>query len=98
MSESPHPQPEPATTGVEIRAPRLLHHTALAILWSCSVKTILRAIHRGDLPAVRMGAKTYLIAEVDAAAFYATRSRGLSSSGASLRGGRPWGSCNVSPR
>lgn len=74
--------------------PRGRHHADLAQLWGCSAKTILRLIKTGELPALRLGAKTYMIADVDAAAFYATRSRGLSSlgaSGASKNGGRPWG-------
>ena len=78
----------------DARPPRGRHHADLAVLWGCSPKTILRLIHSGQLPAARLGAKTYMVADVDAAVFYATRSRGLSasgSSGASPSGGRPWG-------
>jgi excisionase family DNA binding protein len=81
------------------RPPRALHHADLAVLWGCSRKTILRLIRSGELPAMRLGAKTFVVAEVDAALFYATRKGGLSasgSSGASSRGGRPWGSATVS--
>lgn len=79
--------------------PRALHHADLARLWGCSRKTVLRLIHAGELPAMRLGAKTYVIAEVDAALFYATRKGGLGASGASgasNRGGRPWGKRSVS--
>lgn len=64
----------------------------LAGLWNCSTKTILRAVRSGDLPALHLGQKTIRITEVDAGVFYLKRSSGLSSSGASPSGGRPWGS------
>lgn len=70
-----------------------MHHKDLARHWNCSVRTVLRHIHAGRLPALKLGARTYMITPVDAAAFYAThRTGGLSASGASMnRGGRPWG-------
>lgn len=76
---------------VTARPPRAIHHADLARRWNCSRKTILRLIHAKELPAVRLGPKTWIVAEVDAAVFYATRKGGLSASGASSCGGRPWG-------
>ena len=49
----------------------------LAALWGVSRKTVLRAIRRGDLPAVRVGPQCIRVTPVDAAAFYAARSSGL---------------------
>lgn len=65
----------------------------VAGLWGCSTKTVLRLIRAGELPAVRLSRKTIFVSEVDAAAFYATRSTHLSSIGSIAAGaGRPWGS------
>jgi hypothetical protein len=74
--------------------PAMIHHADLARAWNCSVKTILRHIHSGALPAYQFGARTFMVAKVDAAVFYATRRTpgNLSSSGSSLNRGRPWGS------
>jgi excisionase family DNA binding protein len=71
--------------------PRGLHHNDVALLWGCSVRTILRLIHSGELEAARIGRKTYIVSQVDAAEFYARRSAGLSAIGQSKNGGRPWG-------
>ena len=71
----------------------------LADFWGCSRKTILRAIRRGELPAVAIGPQTIRILAVDAAAFYARHARGLSPVVPPVPGkvppppcGRPWGS------
>jgi excisionase family DNA binding protein len=50
----------------------------LADLWTCSRKTILRAIRRGDLPSVKIGPQTIRVLAVDASIFYLKNSRGLS--------------------
>ena len=49
----------------------------LAAFWNCICETILRAIRRGDLPAVRIGPKTIRVLKVDASAYYAAHSRCL---------------------
>ena len=74
----------------------------LAKFWGCSRKTILRIIARGDLPAVRLSPQTIRILAVDAAAFYAKHSAGLSTVAPvapvgtadkrPIPCGRPWGS------
>jgi len=57
----------------------------------CSVKTLLRAVRRGDLPAFRPGAKDYLFTEIDLAAFVAARTVNLSPTvHTRSRRGRPW--------
>jgi len=79
--------------------PKAYSPADLAEFWGCSRKTILRIIARGDLPAVRLAPQTIRILKVDAAAYYATHSEGLSpvapvgTDEASKRPcGRPWGS------
>jgi hypothetical protein len=73
---------------------RPIHHADLAAQWNCSVKTVLRHIHSGALPAIEMGPRTFLITPVDAAVFYSSRkvAPNLSASGVSSSRGRPWGS------
>lgn len=51
----------------------------LAELWSCHRKTILRAIRRGDLPAVKIGPQTVRVMAVDAGVYYLKNSTGVSS-------------------
>jgi excisionase family DNA binding protein len=59
----------------------------LADLWTCSRKTILRAIRRGDLPSVRIGPQTIRVLSVDAAVYYLKNSRGLSPVGLGSKSG-----------
>jgi excisionase family DNA binding protein len=84
------------TPSFPMKTPTTYSPKELARFWSCSRKTILRAIESGDLVAIRLGPKTIRVTAVDAAAFYAMRSN-LSPSGTPgthspppKRCGRPW--------
>lgn len=50
----------------------------IADTWGVSRKTVLRAIRRGELPAVRIGPQSIRIMPVDAAAYYLKKSVNLS--------------------
>lgn len=50
----------------------------IADQWGVSRKTVLRAIRRGELPAVWIGPQSLRIMPVDAAAYYARKSVNLS--------------------
>jgi hypothetical protein len=73
-------------------APRMLAPCDLARHWGCSIRTVLRLLApRGELPCVRLNRQTILVAEIDAAAFYALRFSNLSAVGSvRSRRGRPW--------
>ncbi len=58
-------------------APKFFTPQDLAEQWGVHRKTVLRAIRRGDLPAVRIGPQTIRVTEVDAAIFYAKRASGV---------------------
>ncbi len=76
---------------------RWLAPCEVARLWGCSTETVLRLCRRSQLTHRRVNARVILIAEVDAAlAFLAQQRRGSLPSGATQRGGRPWGSGTVS--
>jgi excisionase family DNA binding protein len=60
-------------------SPKSFSPEQLANLWTCSRKTILRAIRRGDLPSVKIGPQTIRVLAVDASVYYLRNSRGLSS-------------------
>lgn len=62
----------------EAMPPKPFSPQELADFWGVSRRTILRAIRRGDLPAVRIGPQSIRITRVDAAAYYARKSSGLS--------------------
>ena len=61
-----------------IHPPKSFSPQELADLWTCSRKTILRAIRRGALPSVKIGPQTIRVLAVDAAVYYLKNSRGLS--------------------
>lgn len=50
----------------------------IADLWGVSRKTVLRAIRRGDLPAIWISPQSIRIMPVDASAYYLKKSVNLS--------------------